>query len=90
MREVRNRFGVGLGALGSVAFATLFLNPNHLGTLLGDELGVRMLITAGILQVIGTLIIDLVDASSLPRLAEFMLTLARPAPSADTIWRRTL
>jgi tight adherence protein B len=40
-----------------LAFATLFLNPNHLGTLLGDELGVRMLITAGILQVIGTLII---------------------------------
>lgn len=33
---------------------------------------------------------DVVDGSSLPRLAEFMLTLARPAPSAETVWRRTL
>lgn len=33
---------------------------------------------------------DLVDGSSLPGLADFMLTLARPAPSAETIWRRTL
>lgn len=30
---------------------------------------------------------DLVDGSSLPRLADFMLTLARPAPSAETVWR---
>jgi uncharacterized protein with von Willebrand factor type A (vWA) domain len=33
---------------------------------------------------------DLVDGSSLPSLADFMLTLARPAPSAEAIWRRTL
>lgn len=32
---------------------------------------------------------DLVDGSSLPRLADFMLTLARPAPSAETVWRRS-
>lgn len=30
---------------------------------------------------------DLADASSLPKLAEFMLTLARPAPSAERVWR---
>ncbi|RLP23188.1 VWA domain-containing protein [Mesorhizobium sp. YM1C-6-2] len=33
---------------------------------------------------------DLVDGSSLADLADFMLTLARAAPSAETIWRRTL
>lgn len=33
---------------------------------------------------------DLVDGSSLSDLADFMLTLARAAPSAETIWRRTL
>lgn len=33
---------------------------------------------------------DLVDGSSLPGLADFMLTLARPAPSAETVWRGTL
>ena len=33
---------------------------------------------------------DLVDGSSLTGLADFMLTLARPAPSAETVWRRTL
>ena len=33
---------------------------------------------------------DLVDGSSLTGLADFMLSLARPAPSAATIWRRTL
>jgi uncharacterized protein with von Willebrand factor type A (vWA) domain len=33
---------------------------------------------------------DLIDGSSLPGLADFMLTLARPAPSAETVWRRTL
>ena len=32
---------------------------------------------------------DLVDGSSLPGLADFMLTLARPAPKADAVWRRT-
>jgi uncharacterized protein len=33
---------------------------------------------------------DLVDGSSLTGLADFMLTLARPAPSAEAIWRRSL
>jgi uncharacterized protein with von Willebrand factor type A (vWA) domain len=33
---------------------------------------------------------DLVDGSSLPGLAGFMLTLARPAPSAEAVWRRTI
>jgi uncharacterized protein with von Willebrand factor type A (vWA) domain len=33
---------------------------------------------------------DLVDGSSLVGLADFMLTLARPAPSAATVWRRSL
>jgi uncharacterized protein with von Willebrand factor type A (vWA) domain len=33
---------------------------------------------------------DLVDGSSLPGLADFMLTLARAAPPAATIWRRSL
>ena len=33
---------------------------------------------------------DLVDGSSLPDLADFMLTLARPAPSAAAVWRRNL
>lgn len=33
---------------------------------------------------------DLVDGSSLPGLADFMLTLARAAPSAASLWRRTL
>ncbi|MBX3584904.1 MAG: VWA domain-containing protein [Rhizobiaceae bacterium] len=31
---------------------------------------------------------DLVDGSSLPRLTQFMLTLARPAPSAEAVWKR--
>ncbi|MEQ1942050.1 VWA domain-containing protein [Mesorhizobium sp. VNQ89] len=31
---------------------------------------------------------DLVDGSSLPRLSQFMLTLARPAPSAEAVWKR--
>ena len=33
---------------------------------------------------------DLVDGSSLSGLADFMLTLARPAPSAASVWRRHL
>lgn len=33
---------------------------------------------------------DLVDGSSLPDLAGFVLTLARAAPSAETVWGRTL
>ncbi|MCX7303625.1 MAG: VWA domain-containing protein [Hyphomicrobiales bacterium] len=32
---------------------------------------------------------DLVDGSSLSGLADFMLTLARQAPSAETVWRRS-
>ena len=32
---------------------------------------------------------DLVDGSSLTGLADFLLTLARPAPSAEAVWRRT-
>jgi uncharacterized protein with von Willebrand factor type A (vWA) domain len=42
------------------------------------------------LQAILPCLDDLVDGSSLPGLADFMLTLARPAPSAATVWRRTL
>lgn len=41
----------------ALAAATLMLNPNHLGTLLQDPVGVRMLVVAGVLQVLGTLII---------------------------------
>lgn len=41
----------------SLAVATLFLNPMHLGTLLDDPIGIRMIITAAFLQVAGTLII---------------------------------
>lgn len=33
---------------------------------------------------------DLVDGSSISGLADFMLTLARPAPSAEAVWRRTI
>ena len=33
---------------------------------------------------------DLVDGSSLAGLADFILSLARPAPSAETVWRRDL
>lgn len=42
------------------------------------------------LQAILPCLDDLVDGSSLQRLADFMLTLARPAPSAETVWRRSL
>lgn len=46
----------------SLAMATLLINPNHLGTLLGDPLGHRMIGIAIFLQVSGTLIIrKLVD-----------------------------
>ena len=37
--------------------ATLVINPRHLGTLIGDPLGQQMLITAVVLQVLGTLAI---------------------------------
>lgn len=33
---------------------------------------------------------DLIDGSSISGLADFMLTLARPAPSAAAVWRRTI
>jgi uncharacterized protein with von Willebrand factor type A (vWA) domain len=33
---------------------------------------------------------DLVDGSSISGVADFILTLARPTPSAETIWRRSL
>jgi tight adherence protein B len=41
----------------ALAVATLILNPAHLGTLLRDPLGVRMLVVAGIMQIVGTLIV---------------------------------
>lgn len=41
-----------------VAVGTFFLSPMHIQTLLGDSLGIRMLITAGIMQVIGGFIIN--------------------------------
>ncbi|TIV59241.1 MAG: VWA containing CoxE family protein, partial [Mesorhizobium sp.] len=31
---------------------------------------------------------DLVDGSSLRSLSDFILSLARPAPAAETIWKR--
>jgi len=40
----------------SLAAATLLLNPDHLGTLFGDPVGIRMIIVAIFLQVVGTLI----------------------------------
>lgn len=42
------------------------------------------------LQAILPCLDDLVDGSSLPGLADFVLTLARPAPSAASVWRRHL
>jgi tight adherence protein B len=41
----------------SLALATLILNPAHLGTLLDDPIGIRMIVTAVFLQVAGTLAI---------------------------------
>ena len=41
----------------ALALATLILNPMHLGTLLDDPIGIRMIITAAFLQVAGTLAI---------------------------------
>ncbi len=41
----------------SVAVAAFILSPYHIQTLLGDELGVRMLIIAAVMQVIGTFVI---------------------------------
>ena len=46
----------------ALAMATLIINPNHLGTLVNDPLGQRMIVLAVILQVMGTLVIrKLVD-----------------------------
>ena len=46
----------------ALAMATLIINPEHLGTLLGDPLGHKMIYTAVFLQVSGTLVIrKLVD-----------------------------
>jgi tight adherence protein B len=41
----------------ALALATLILNPAHLGTLLDDPIGIRMIITAVFLQLAGTLAI---------------------------------
>jgi len=41
----------------ALALATLILNPMHLGTLLDDPIGIRMIVTAVFLQVAGTLAI---------------------------------
>jgi tight adherence protein B len=46
----------------ALGMATLIINPNHLGSLLGDPLGMKMIYTAIALQIGGTLIIrKLVD-----------------------------
>jgi tight adherence protein B len=41
----------------SLGAATLIINPHHLGTLLGSDLGHQMIVAAIVLQVVGTLII---------------------------------
>jgi tight adherence protein B len=41
----------------SVAVASFALNPHHLEVLLGDQIGIRMIETAVVMQVVGTLII---------------------------------
>jgi tight adherence protein B len=46
----------------ALGMATLVINPNHLGSLLGDPLGMKMIYTAIALQIGGTLVIrKLVD-----------------------------
>lgn len=45
------------GAPPTLAFAFFLISPNHMQTLIGDPLGVQMLIGAAILQIVGTLII---------------------------------
>ena len=46
----------------ALAVATFVLNPNHLGTLMNDELGQRMIMVAIVLQILGVLAIrKLVD-----------------------------
>ena len=41
----------------SVALATFVLSESHIQTLLGDPLGIRMIIAAIVMQILGTLII---------------------------------
>ena len=41
----------------ALGMATLIINPDHLGTLMGSDLGHRMIVAAIVLQVVGTLII---------------------------------
>jgi tight adherence protein B len=41
----------------AAAVATFMLSPLHIETLLGDPLGIRMIITAAVMQVLGALII---------------------------------
>lgn len=67
--------------LGARAFRLSLCTP-----LAGDP---RFLPHTAALKAVLPLLDDLVDGSSLPRLADFMLTLARPAPSAEAVWRRT-
>jgi tight adherence protein B len=40
-----------------LALATFVINPRHLGTLMGDPIGQKMIVGAIVLQVVGTLII---------------------------------
>lgn len=67
--------------LGARAFRLSLCTP-----LAGDP---RFLPRTAALKAVLPLLDDLVDGSSLPDLADFMLTLARPAASAETVWRRT-
>jgi tight adherence protein B len=46
-----------VGVPPSLAFALFVVNPKHLKTLVGDPLGVKLIVIAIILQIIGTLII---------------------------------
>jgi tight adherence protein B len=41
----------------SLAFVTMAINPDHLGTLLGSDLGHQMILGAVLLQIFGTLVI---------------------------------
>jgi tight adherence protein B len=41
----------------SVAALSFVLNPHHLGVLLGDQIGIRMIESAVVMQILGTLII---------------------------------
>lgn len=41
----------------SVALASFIISPNHMQTLLGDELGQKMIMAAAVMQVLGTIVI---------------------------------